>query len=374
MKKVLILFLGVISISSCTKDSLTPNAVNQAVLKTATAPNAVKSALKQSFPNATNTSWTQVSAKALQASFTSNSTNQMATFTTQGQMMYSHTVVATSNLPVAIKNYLDTNYKGYVIIKAGSKTNNSTVVTGYVVEFLLNGLVYEIRFDALGNFLSLETENDGDVHLAIVQADLPVSISNYLTANYLGFVFVSAFAEKNGTMIKEYFVNFTLNGVASSLEFDANGNIESKTGKDDHDGDNNYKSAILQTALPAVITNYLTANYIGYVFVSVLVEKNGTIVKEYEVNFNHDGLAHSLEFDANGNIESKNDKNQTAILQSALPSEISNYLTANFKGFVFVSAFKEMKGAVLKKYEVNITQNGIAYHVDFNGNGVYIKD
>ena len=73
------------------------------------------------------------------------------------------------------------------------------------------------------------------------------------------------------------------------------------TGGKGNDGKNdNIGTAILQKDLPAVVTTYLDTNHKGYTFVSAVIKKKGTTVKEYEVNITYNLVNHQVEFDGNG--------------------------------------------------------------------------
>lgn len=311
-KKTLFLSLGLMLFlaTSCTQNAVNPSPDATTAIATNSVPIAVKNALTTNFPSATNATWSKVSPTVIQASFTSSLKAQLASFKTNGTLLYAHDVIAPNILPTAITDYLDANYKGYVIVKAGNKLDKTTsTVTGYVVEFTLNNLVYELRFDAAGKFLSLEMEDGSHEGTQILQAALPAAITTYLDANYKGYTFVHARSDMTNGAISGYDVEITLNGVSRGLLFDAAGkfvSIETSEGNNEHgnkgnDGKNdNNGTAILQKDLPVVITTYLDTNYKGYTFVSAVIEKNGTTIKEYEVNITYNLVNYHVEFDSNG--------------------------------------------------------------------------
>ncbi len=145
-------------------------------------------------------------------------------------------IAQTALLP-AITTYLGANYAGYVFKEAESKMSLG-VITGYKVEIVQNNVKYNILFDAVGVFVSVNTGGKGgDNHgnneqgsgqngndVVIAQTDLPAIVGTYLTTNYKGYVFVSAVVEKNtaGTLLG-YEVKFTLGGKSYEAEFDATG-------------------------------------------------------------------------------------------------------------------------------------------------------
>ncbi|GGD48186.1 hypothetical protein GCM10011514_10250 [Emticicia aquatilis] len=145
-------------------------------------------------------------------------------------------IAQTALLP-AITTYLGANYVGYVFKEAESKMSLG-VVTGYKVEIVQNNVKYNILFDAVGTFVSVNTGGKGgDNHggneqgngqngndVVIAQTDLPAIVGTYLTTNFAGYVFVGAVVEKNtaGTVLG-YEVKFTLAGKSYETEFDATG-------------------------------------------------------------------------------------------------------------------------------------------------------
>jgi len=58
-------------------------------------------------------------------------------------------IITSSQLPTAALTYLNTNYAGYVIVKAKKETSTAGVVR-YEVKFTLNGMKREVNFDANG--------------------------------------------------------------------------------------------------------------------------------------------------------------------------------------------------------------------------------
>lgn len=311
-KKTLFLILGLMLFLaiSCTKNSITPNQDVTTAIAISAVPTAVKNALTTNFPSATNATWSKVSPTVIQASFTSSLKAQLASFKTNGTLLYVHDVIAPSTLPATITDYLDANYKGYVIVKVGNKLDKTTsAVTGYVVEFTLNNLVYELRFDATGKFLSLEMEDGSHEGTQILQAALPAAITTYLDANYKGYTFVHTRSDMTNGVISGYDVEITLNGVSTGLLFDTAGkfvSLETNEGTGEHGGkgndgkNDNNGTAILQKDLPAVVTTYLDTNYKSYTFVSAVIETKGTTVTEYEVNITYNSVNYHVEFDGNG--------------------------------------------------------------------------
>lgn len=115
------------------------------------------------------------------------------------------------SLPSSITNYITANYAGASIVAAELEDNGT-----YEVE-LDNGL--ELYFDADGNLLYIDEENEGDNgENAIPLSSVPVEITDYIAANYPSFVIVEVELQANG----DYEVR--LNG-GVELYFNANGDF-----------------------------------------------------------------------------------------------------------------------------------------------------
>jgi hypothetical protein len=320
MKKVkLIIFLAaaIALITSCTDNNVSP-ASSDLTLSASQVPTVVQSALTTSYPTATNTTWSKVSPSVYQASFQASAKSMVASINSTGRLLYSHGLIDPATLPAAIISYLNTNYAGYVIKKAGSRTDSTGAVQGYMVEFTLNSLTYEIRFDASGSFLSLEMEDGSRECTEIAQADLPAAITTYLNSNYSGYTFNHARANKTNGTISGYGVEITYNGTKVRLLFDAAGaflGLDTKDGKGhgqdslrgggkghgkDGKGRGLPPTPVAQADLLAAITTYLNTNYPGYSFVEAASFSDGSKIIKYEVKITYQSKAYELEFDSAG--------------------------------------------------------------------------
>lgn len=149
-------------------------------------------------------------------------------------------IAQTALLP-AITTYLGANYTGYVFKEAESKMSLG-VITGYKVEIVQNNVKYNILFDAVGAFVSVNAGgkggdnhgegngggdgNNGGIETVIAQTDLPATVATYMTTNFAGFVFVKAEVVKDvaGTILG-YEVYFTLAGKSRQADFDVTGKL-----------------------------------------------------------------------------------------------------------------------------------------------------
>jgi hypothetical protein len=315
MKKLKFLLLAIaliIIIASCSDNALTSSSASSQTLSSSQVPSAVQSTLTTNFPTATNTTWAKVSPTVYQASFQASAKSMLASITSSGALLYSHNRIDPATLPTTITTYLETNYAGYVIKKAGSRTDSTGTILDYLVEFSLNNQIYEIRFDASGTFLSLEMEDGSHECTELAETDLPTAITSYLTTNYNGYTFNHARAIKTNGIITGYGVEITYNNVKVRLLFDATGAFVSLDTTGDGKGhpqdstkSNNHGKGTLvaQADLLAVITTYLNPNYSGYTFVSAMAFLDGTTIKGYGVKITYQGKTYDLEFDATGTFK-----------------------------------------------------------------------
>ena len=114
----------------------------------------------------------------------------------------------------------------------------------------------------------------GHVLDSIAMSTLPTAITDYLSANYAGYTFQSAYAEKDASgNIVGYVVIIQYNGNPVGLKFDAAGNfilvLEQREGRDLsgdgwHEGgrfcnrDGQHKDTVALTSLPANMLSYFT--------------------------------------------------------------------------------------------------------------------
>jgi hypothetical protein len=312
--KVVIFVLAIVAIlSSCNENSIAP-VTDEQTLTESQVPSAVQSTLNTNFPTATNTSWSLASPSVYQASFQTSGTSRLASIASSGRMLHSYTEIDPATLPSAITTYLETNYLGYSIKKAGSKTDSTGAVSGYVVRFSLNSLSYEIRFDGTGSFLSLEVRDGSKQCSEIAKADLPTNTLTYLDSAYSGYTFNHARINKTNGVTSGYGVEITYNSAKVRLLFDAAGSfvsLDTKDGRKNHGSDSSrghgkgkggVSTPIDQANLLPTIVTYLNTNYAGYTFVSAASFSDGTTIKRYSVKITHQSNSYKLEFDATGNF------------------------------------------------------------------------
>lgn len=318
MNKIVLVFTcGVFALASCTKQDLVSPVAStlQTSIGTTNVPTVVLASLSKNFPTATNTTWNQTSPTSFMATFKQNNAGKVATFQNTGAFLKVGDVIDPTTLPPAIIDYLKANYAGYTIVQADVKKDAAGAVKGYETLITVETTQYELEFDATGKFTKLETPDGHDEGTGIAQTALLPAITTYLGANYVGYVFKEAESKMSLGVVTGYKVEIVQNNVKYNILFDAVG-------------------------------TYVSVNAGG---------KGGE---------NH------------GSNEQGNGNNGTdvVIAQTDLPAIVGTYLTANYAGYVFVSAVveKNTAGTVLG-YEVKFTLTGKSYEAEFDATGKFLK-
>jgi hypothetical protein len=223
---------------------------------------------------------------------------------------------------------------------------------------------------------------------SVAISSLPASIGTYLSSNYSGYTGERAFSVKDpsGT-IQGYVVVVNYNGKPVGLKFDASGNfvqvLEQREGHDlggsgwHHGGrfddrDGLRRDTIALSALPIAIKTYYATNYATDTLVRAFQGKDGSFVV-LSIN----GGAYASIFDASGNFVSRTlmpakPGRPNSIDQSALPANVSSYLSTTYPGYVFKHAFKLMSNTTLQGYVVMIDANNTKYAVEFDASGNFV--
>ena len=107
------------------------------------------------------------------------------------------TEVAVADLPVTITSYITTNYADATVDRAGTIENGNYVLKITKADATHAGLV----FDADGVFIAEKTGKKGSRGTKVAVADLPATVTAYITANYEGAVIKKAIANKEGKLL-----------------------------------------------------------------------------------------------------------------------------------------------------------------------------
>lgn len=117
-------------------------------LKSGDIPGAVRSALIQQYPHATNVTWEKEKGN-YEANWGGKSKeDNSVVFTPEGKFVEMVKAILVTNLPIAIPLYIKKNYNGAKITEAG-KITDANGKTQYEVEVKAMDLI----FDETGNFI-----------------------------------------------------------------------------------------------------------------------------------------------------------------------------------------------------------------------------
>jgi hypothetical protein len=221
-------------------------------------------------------------------------------------------------------------------------------------------------------------------------SSLPAPVATYLTANYSGYTFTKAFKVTTKAGAADGFiVVIQFNGKPVGLKFDTAGTfvkVFEQREKRDLDGkgwrqggrfdarDGLGRDTIAISALPAAIKTYFASNYASDTLLHAATVKDGSILV---ISANNGLFATAFKSDntfiKRGALPAPPGK-KIAIAQTALPVTIQSYLTTTYPSYVFDKAFSVKVNAVLKGYVVLIDANATKYAIQFDANGIFVKN
>jgi hypothetical protein len=216
-----------------------------------------------------------------------------------------------SSLPDTIGKYLTANYAGYTFQKAFKITTASGTAGGYVVIITYNSKPVGLKFDANGIFVAVLEQREGHDLMGkgwhdggcfgnrdgghkdtLAISALPAAIKSYFATNYPTDTLLHAIVNFDAT----YIVISANNGLFATA-FTSGGTLIKRVQIYPHA---QRHAAIAQSALPATVTNYLTATFPGYVFDKAFTETVNNILKGYFVFINSNNTRMVIQFDASG--------------------------------------------------------------------------
>lgn len=219
---------------------------------------------------------------------------------------------------------------------------------------------------------------------SVAAADLPAAIQTYLGTNYSGYSFVKAFAVKDASgAVKGYVVIINFNGKPVGLEFKTDGTfvkVLEQREKGDMDGDGWHrggrfekrglpqKDTISLSALPIVISSYMSTNYAADTLVKAFQKADGG----YLVLSKNGGIYATL-FSSTGVFVSRVSLpapgERPVIADATLPATAQNYLATTYPNYVLDKAFSVTVAGTLKGYVAVIDANNTRYCVAFDASG-----
>ena len=224
---------------------------------------------------------------------------------------------------------------------------------------------------------------------SVTAADLPASISTYLSTNYSGYTLKKAFKVSLNGSLDSYIVVIFYNGKPVGLKFDAEGNFVRvfeqrergdlrgrgwKRGGRFDGRDGQHRDTIALSSLSAAITTYFQLTYPTDTLLHAFVNKDGSTV----VVSTNNGL-YATAFSSTGVFLKRaqifpHQGRKTMVAEADLPAAISAYLSTSYPGYVFDRAFAIKSNNVVLAYVVLINANNTRYALEFNAAGTFVRN
>jgi len=269
-------------------------------------------------------------------------------------------------------------------------STNSTETAASTIAVAASQVEARTSAGAVDSVYVLQPCQRGSQRKAIAEADLPASVSAYLSASYAGYAFNKAFKVVNSSGTTNAFVVVIFfNDKPVAILFDSNGNfvkiLEQRekgdlNGRGWHDGgrfcDRNglQKDSIAITALGSSILNYLSANFPQDTLLKAFKNKHDSSIIVISKN---NGVFATV-FDAKGNFKKRISLPAPSgycisIAQTALATKILDYLNTTYPNYIFEKAFAGYKNNVVQGYLVIINANNTKYAVHFDATGNFVS-
>lgn len=234
----------------------------------------------------------------------------------------------------------------------------------------------------------LQQCNKGQYRDSIDAANLPGSVTAYLTSNYSGYTFEKGFTIKDSTgTIHGYVVIILYNNKPVGLLFDAAGSfvkvLEQRQPGDMHgpgwhngglfcNRDGKHRDTVALADLPSAIIAYVANNYPG----DTLLKAFKTADSSYLLISKDNGLYATL-FGSDGSfikrvqLPEPGGKPQP-VAEADLPANVLTYLSTTYPAYVFDRAFSATINGMLQGYLVIIDANNTKYAVQFDAVGNFV--
>jgi hypothetical protein len=135
--------------------------LSQACSKSNEAPEPVKEAFNQKFPNAKNVKWDKENETEWEAEFKMNGEEYSANFSSDGTWKETESDIAESEIPAAVKLTLNTEFEGYKI----EEVEISETIDGKFYEFALENedMNMEVVISAEGKVFTTDVIPEEDL-------------------------------------------------------------------------------------------------------------------------------------------------------------------------------------------------------------------
>lgn len=173
----------------------------------------------------------------------------------------------TATLPANVKSYLDQNASGYTLIRVEKLVQpGTTTSSGTKVTVLQNGVPVDYFFDTTGALTTRPAGPRGEVITRLTAAQLPASVSSYLSQTYSGYQLVVAESMQISGSAQEYRVQILSNNQRIDVHFDGSGTFRDAHTAPDSLTTTHSVSYISRTSLPDAIKTALSSTYASYTY------------------------------------------------------------------------------------------------------------
>jgi hypothetical protein len=384
-KKVFIVLVALSALASCTKEESLSPTTN--IVSGVNVPSAVLSAVSHAYPNS-RIDFAVITPNVLYSADITNETKQLqAVVTTNGEIREAFTKIEAKDLPAAISDYLETNYKDFQLIHASQKTTGAP--TGYRVEIIYNKEFISLIFDDKAAFVSKMNGNPSfgpgpsmggkwtpapavtQLSLTDLPAPIQVAIKGYT------FKWAMAIVAPDKSTI--YHIHADKDGLTWDLDIDASGKVLSAKEMKPMP---TITEADLST-LPTAIQTYLDLNAPkGWTLKKATSISADQVIIHYHVMVNSGTNVLTYMFDKDfkvimnvGNGPKDNPALPKAtiseITKDKIPDAAISYLAANYSGYVFTKAINISLDGTVKEIEIFLSVGDKKYKVEFDAAGKF---
>lgn len=299
------------------------------------------------------------------------------------QFRTTYTYIAASLFLVAVATSCQKEISGS---GAGQNTAAATTATSSTIAVSTNGngATTTTGGSITDSVYVMHTCERGQYRDSVTAANLPATIQAYLGTNYSGYGFAKAFAVKDTQgAVKGYVVIINFNGKPVGLQFNGDGTfakVLEQRERGDIDGDGwhrggrfekrglPHKDTISLSALPTVITTYMSINYAADTLVKAFQNADGG----YLVLSKNSGIYATL-FSSTGVFVSRVSLpapgEKPVIADAVLPATALSYLATTYPNYVLDKSFSLTVAGTLKGYVAVIDANNTRYCVAFDASG-----
>lgn len=384
MKKIAAVFFSLVClISSC----------NVKDVSTETVPEAVSSAVRKAYPEATDLKFTELEANKIWVSeFVVKIQKMSAVINNTGQITETYNVARVGAvLPESAQKFITTNYPDAKIVSIDEQINDQKKVIGYKVQIITKeGKEVVMLFDTTGS-LTLLIAKDGTPNTkpesktyAIEPKDLPEAIKKVLAEKHGEYKFVKGVVMvENGK--KTYHVVVSKEMVIYEYTFDENGTIikSSSSGMKSDAPNKVTQKELGKNDIPGKLKEYLDKTYKGWEYQKGLIFYENDKISGYLAVVKVEGKLYYVYFDANGSylktttetiVETpKPTVQEKAIESKDILGNSKEYLTKNYAGWVFVKGVAKLKENKIYQYLIVIKVGDNLYYVTFDGDGRFLE-